>query len=386
MHGDAMFEVDAVLLVGVHPFAQQVEVVLRLLEQIPFDAQMPEERHRHAHLLTRRAVRGVRGAGADMLANHLRRHEQRRVALDVGALHRIHAVGGPDAVCELENAHVDAAAARRAAFNLQAGVGGLQVVEHAVDGERLPMDRAAAGARGDRLGHVLVVVPFDVVDAELADERVHAAVHIRIRLRIRQVDDLLVAPLHRQAVRGGHEHPVGVLAVHRGIRVHHLRFEPQAELHSLGMHVVCKRLERVLAVGPHVLGDPPVAQTRRVTTAVAEPAVVDHEALDAARGSLVCEPDKRIVIMLEIHGLPGVQDHRTRLVGNAMLGTPTRMGGAQVGVEACGDFVEPLAEGTVEPRRGVGVRGIMQRDLTARKHFRAADHTGRVWQALRRHE
>ena len=238
-----MREVRAVPLVRVDPHTEFVERRLWFLEQVPFDAQMPEERHRHAHLLARRTVGGMRGARAHMFADHLRRHEKRRVALDVRAFDRIDAIRRPDAVGEREDREVDAAAAGRAAFDLQAGVRGFEVAEDAVDGECLPMHGRSAGARRHRFGHVFVVVPLDVVDAEFADKRIHAAVHIAVGLRVRQVDDLLVAALHRQAMRRGAQHPVGVLSVHVRIGIDHLRLEPQAELHAFGVHVVGERLE-----------------------------------------------------------------------------------------------------------------------------------------------
>ncbi len=66
----------------------------------------------------------------------------------------------------------DAAAAGRAAFDLQTGMRGFEIMEDAVDGECLPMHGRAAGARRHRLGHVFVVVPLDVVDAEFGDQYV----------------------------------------------------------------------------------------------------------------------------------------------------------------------------------------------------------------------
>ena len=353
---------------------------------------MPEERHRHAHLLARRAVGGVRGARAHMLADHLGRHEQRRVALDVRAFDRVYAVRRPDAVGEREDREVDAAAAGRAAFDLQTGMRGFEVMEDAVDGECLPVHGRAAGARRHRLGHVFVVVPLDVVDAEFGDQYVHAAVHIVVGLRVRQVDDLLVASLHRQAVGRGAQHPVGVLAVHGRVGVHHLGLEPQAEFHAFGVHVVGKRLERVVSIRPHVLRDPPVAQTPGVVTPAAEPAIVHDEALHAACGGLVGKRLQRAEIMLEIHGLPRVEDHGARFFGHAEFGSPPRVGCAQFGVEARGDLVEPFAVRSVQPRRGVALTVVAGATLRAQRHFatgerlRAADQSGCVRQAFRGHQ
>lgn len=63
-----------------------------------------------------------------------------------------------------------------------------------------------------------------------------------------------------------------------GHRVHHLGFEPQAKLHPERMHVIRERSE---AVGPLGIVDEPIAESRAIIGSSAEPAVVEHEALDA---------------------------------------------------------------------------------------------------------
>ena len=59
-----------------HPHCQLGKCIVRLLEQVPFDAHVPEECHRHAQFLTGLTTSGVRGAGTHMLAHHGRRHKQ----------------------------------------------------------------------------------------------------------------------------------------------------------------------------------------------------------------------------------------------------------------------------------------------------------------------
>ena len=253
MHDCVDCEPFAMLLEFGDPFGELVDVLLRFLEQIPFDAHVAEESHGHAHLLGGGAVRGMRRGSAHVLSDHLRRHEQRRVALDVGAFHRVDAVGTPDTIGDFEDTEVDAAAAGRAAFDFQTGMGRFQVGEDPIHGERLVVHGGTSGARRHRFGDVFVVIPFDVVDAEFADELVHGAVDVRVRVRIGEIDDLLSAPLHRQTVGGGLQHPVRVGAEHIGVRVDHFRFEPQAELHAFAVHVVGERLEGLVPIGPNVL-------------------------------------------------------------------------------------------------------------------------------------
>ena len=382
MHRGIDGEPFAMLLEFGRPFGKLVDVLLRFLEQVPFDAHVAEEGHGHAHLLGGGAMRGVSRGRAHVLADHLRRHEQRRVTLDVGAFHRVDAVGAPDAVGDFEDAEVDAAAAGGAAFDFQTGMGRFQVSEDPVHGERLVVHGGASGARRHRFGDVFVVVPFDVVDAEFADELVHGAVDVRVRVRIGEVDNLLGAPLHRQTVGGGLQHPVGVGAEHVGIRVDHFRLEPQTELHALAVHVVGERLEGLVSVRPDVLGDLPIAQTGSVVTACAKPTVIHDEAFHTAFHGLVGERGQSIVIMVEVNGLPRVEDDRARLGRDAVVHEPVAVHAADVAVEAGGDFVESFSVGADEPWRGVAF-AVFQADFAAEQHFAAADDAGGVGQSFR---
>jgi hypothetical protein len=121
-------------------------------------------------------------------------------------------------------------------------------------------------------GEVAVVVPLEEVDRVLAHQRVEPLEQIVPGFGIRHVEALLVPP------RRAGQHPVGVGAGKVGIRVDHLGLHPQAELHPQAAHMVD---ERVQAVGPHVRVHVPVAEPRVVVAPAAEPAVVEHESLDA---------------------------------------------------------------------------------------------------------
>ena len=188
-----------------------------------------------------------------MLADHFRRHQQRRVALDVGAFHRVDAIGRPHAVSDRKNAQIDTAAAGGAAFDFQTGVRGLQIGEDAVTASvcACAAGRPVSGETSSVTS--LLWSHFDVVDAELADELVHRTVNIVVRVRVGEVDNLLGASLHRQAARGGLQDPVRMVAEQVGIGVDHFRLEPQAEFEALAVHVVGERLEGLVSVGPNVL-------------------------------------------------------------------------------------------------------------------------------------
>ena len=62
--------------------------------------------------------------------------------------------------------------------------------------------------------------------------------------------------------------------------------------------------------GPHVRVDHPVAQAAGVVAAAEEPAVVEHEALDAHRGGAVGEAREPVEVVVEVDGLPDVERQR----------------------------------------------------------------------------
>ena len=334
MHDGVDSEPFTMLLEFGSPFGELVDILLRFLEQIPFDAHVSEEGRGHAHFLRSGAMRGMRRGSAHVLADHFRRYQQRRVALDVGTFHRVDAVRRPNAIGYFKNAQIDTAAAGGAAFDFQTGVRGLQIGEDAVHGERLRVRRRTAGQRRDLFGDKLVVVPLDVVDAEFADELVYRTVNIVVRVRVGQVDDLLGAALHRQTTGGGLQHPVRMVAEHVGIGVDHFRLEPQAEFEALAVHVVGERLQGLVSVGPDVLRNLPVAEAGGVVTAGAEPAIVHDESFDAAFHGFVGEGGQGVVIVVEVDGFPRVEDDRTRLGRDAMVHEPVAVHAADVTVEA----------------------------------------------------
>ena len=98
-----------------------------------------------------------------------------------------------------------------------------------------------------------------------------------------------------------------MLAVEVGVRVDHLRLEPQPELHAEAVHVVD---EAAQPLRPHVLVDPPVAQPSGVVAASEEPAVVEDEPLHAdlgRRGRRAAQPSP---VVVEVDRLPHVQRDR----------------------------------------------------------------------------
>jgi hypothetical protein len=92
-----------------------------------------------------------------------------------------------------------------------------------------------------------------------------------------------------------------------GVGADHLGLDPQPELHVEAPYVVD---ERVQAVRPHLLVDVPVPQAGGVTASVAEPTVVEDEALDPDLRRQVGERPEPVHVVIEVDRLPGVEDDR----------------------------------------------------------------------------
>ena len=105
------------------------------------------------------------------------------------------------------------------------------------------------------------------------------------------------------------ERPVGVRTIEIAVRADHFRLEPQAELQPEGVHVVGERLEPVRIFA---LVDRPIAERRSVRITPAEPAIVEHEALDAELRRSPRLAHKMRHSMCEIIAFPGVERHRPR--------------------------------------------------------------------------
>ena len=101
------------------------------------------------------------------------------------------------------------------------------------------------------------MVPFDVVDGVARQYRAHCVEHIVAGIRIGKVENQLV-PLQFRQPRSGLHDPFRMPSEQVRIRIDHLRFEPQSELHALGMHESDQLVE---AFGPYIPVDPPIAES-----------------------------------------------------------------------------------------------------------------------------
>ena len=127
-------------------------------------------------------------------------------------------------------------------LELDAWMRGAQPIEQAVDAERLamrhPLDHRR---RGDEIA---VHVPLDVRDVVVAQQRIEVAEQVLARPRVCRGR----APVgcgRRRRVTIIDERPFGMGAVQVGVRVDHLRLDPDAELHAEPAHVIDQRRQAI---------------------------------------------------------------------------------------------------------------------------------------------
>ena len=143
----------------------------RGLGQVPLDAQVTEDRGGGPEVEVVHATGGVRLARGDVGAHQLRRDQLGRPAVHLLPLQRVDAVRHPDPLGPLQHAQVDPGTAGGAGLDLQTREGGLDLVQQPVEGQRLLVHAGSAGRLGAGVDQVAVVVPLDVADVVLAQDR-----------------------------------------------------------------------------------------------------------------------------------------------------------------------------------------------------------------------
>ena len=179
-----------------------------------------------------------------------------------------------------------------------------------------------------------VHVPLHVGDRRAAEDRADDRLEVVDDLGPRHVQDVLVAQLG-PGPAGDADRPVGMRLEKVAAGVHHLRLDPEAEVDAQGVHAFGESRQ---AAGQLALVDEPVAERRGVVVAPPEPAVIEHEELDAevARGRR--ERDEPVLADVEVRRLPAVEEDRSR----AVAPRPTGEAFAEQAVECVGQAAEAL--------------------------------------------
>jgi hypothetical protein len=113
--------------------------------------------------------------------------------LDLLAFGGIDGVARPDPVGTFQHPEIDPAAAGRARLDLQARVPGPQLVQEPVDRQRVPVHPGHAGRLVTGVDQVTVVVPFEVADVVLGEQRVQPLQEVGVDLGPAEVENLLEA-------------------------------------------------------------------------------------------------------------------------------------------------------------------------------------------------
>ncbi len=330
-------------------------------EQVPLEAEMTEER-RGGTERERVGPPGRVAAGwPDVRAHHLRRDQRRSPPLDRLAFESVVAVARPHPFGPFEDPQIDPPTARGTTLDLHVGMGVPEQIEEAIDGERLGMGRGASGGVAARDVHP-VHVPFEEGDVVIAQQVIEPIMDRGERVGSGQVEHELVASEHR-FVSGSLEHPIGVGAVEVAVGADHLRFDPQSELHAETADVGDQRGE---SLRMRVRRHPPVAERCGVVAATGEPTVVEHEPLGSDPGGAVGELPQPVGVVIEVHRLPRVHEHRAgprwvrrqgadvAVIGPARVGEPRRGVGAEHGRRRVG--VTRLEDDLARPEQLAGSR------------------------------
>src|SRR3954471_13470164 len=99
-----------------------------------------------------------------------------------------------------------------------------------------------------------------------------------------------------------------MLAIEVAVGIHHLRLDPDAEVHAELMDAIDDRLE---TVGKFFFINVPVAESGVIVLALAEPSVVDDKALDAEGSGLFSKRKLAGFADPELGGLPRVIEDGT---------------------------------------------------------------------------
>ena len=129
-------------------------------------------------------------------------------------------------------------------------------------------------------------------------------------LRARQIEDVLLAALRPRPARDP-DRPVRVRLEQQAATADHLGLDPQPECQA-------ERLDRpgeaVDAAGELAPIDDPVAERESFGVARAEPAVVEHEQLDAEVARRGRDLEQPRLVEVEVGRLPVVEQDRPRRV------------------------------------------------------------------------
>ena len=116
----------------------------------------------------------------------------------------------------------------------------LQSVKNSINSfNLLALSSRKTASWGSWLSHELVMIPLNVVNANLLHERIHSIENITSSLWIRQVENLLHTSLHWQTAGSWLQNPIRMSLGYFRNRIKHFWLEPQTKFHALSMNIIC---------------------------------------------------------------------------------------------------------------------------------------------------
>ena len=248
----------------------------------------------------------------------MRTHGADRVAkggavLDEHTLDGIGVVAAPDLRGVVQHTGVKPAAAAGASLEQHMGEGGgdpLQQIIHAQ--HKAVVDFTLTAGRQPltpHIGKMPVHIPLHIFDIGAREDIAHALEQVIAHVLPGHIQHKLVPAAHARTVLRA-QAPFGMGAVQITVFTDHLRLKPDAEFHAQAVDAVHQFFQ---AAVDFILVDKPVAQTGGVALALAKPAVVHYQHLNADLRGVLGDLVQLLLVKIEVGALPVVDQHRAVL-------------------------------------------------------------------------
>ncbi len=245
-------------------------------------------------------------------------HSGHRVAeggtvLDAQPVDGVGVVAAPDLGGVVEHPRVEPAAAAAAPLDEDMRIIPVQLLQHLIDPQDVPVVHLPLALRGQgggpNVGEAAVHIPLYIVDLDAVQDFFQLAIDVLPHLPAGEIQHQLAAPQGLGAA-GDPQGPVRVLPVKLAVLAYHLRFHPDAKLHPQLPDAGHQGLQ---AAGELPLVHLPIPQAAVIIIPPAKPAVVHHKQLHAKLRGALCNLHQLVGGEIELGGLPVVDKHRMAL-------------------------------------------------------------------------
>ena len=258
------------------------------------------------------AFRGVNHAGA---------------ILDLEALNGIRIIAGPKLGHIIKDTKVEPATATAAALKEDVGEPLCQPVHQIVHTQHIPVGVFLLPMGGQKgravVSQVAVHIPLDIGNIIFRQNGSDLFVDIVHDLGPRHIQHQLPAAFDGCKVITV-DGPVGMGSIQVAIGADHLRLHPDAEIHAVFVAGINNGFQ---SIGEFPLVHIPVTQGGIVPVTMAEPAIVQHQHIDAQVFGVLCELTQLFLRDIEINSFPTVDDNG---VAHTAIGRLTQLTAANL--------------------------------------------------------